>query len=127
MQLKKPRYIRKETYAVGAVLGKITCNKRDRVDFDGDLMKMSSQRYYLFLHKGCTCVRCKLEGTFFAKEQTAGEKSYHFNLYGIRDGEEILFTKDHIIPKSKGGPDKYTNYDTMCETCNSEKGNENNG
>lgn len=125
--IKKPRYIRKEIYTVEQVLSKITYNKKDHVDFDGDSMKMSSQRYYLFKNKGCVCVKCKLEGTFFAKEQTAGETSYHFNLYGIRDGEEILFTKDHIIPKSKGGPDKYTNYDTMCETCNFEKGNKDNG
>lgn len=33
-------------------------------------------------------------------------------------------TKDHIIPKSKGGIDDLSNYQTMCERCNKEKGNE---
>ena len=48
---------------------------------------------------------------------------YHFNLYGInKNYEEILFTKDHIIPKSKGGDNKISNYQTMCYNCNYKKG-----
>lgn len=31
-------------------------------------------------------------------------------------------TKDHIVPKSKGGPDKIENYQTMCTECNCIKG-----
>ena len=44
-------------------------------------------------------------------------------MYGVKNGEEVLFTKDHIIPKSKGGKNHISNYQTMCEPCNSEKGN----
>ena len=32
-------------------------------------------------------------------------------------------TKDHIIPKSKGGPDCIENFQTMCEECNKKKKN----
>ena len=30
-------------------------------------------------------------------------------------------TKDHIIPKSKGGKNELSNYQTMCTYCNNEK------
>ena len=30
-------------------------------------------------------------------------------------------TKDHIIPRSKGGPDCIENFQTMCEECNNKK------
>jgi hypothetical protein len=43
----------------------------------------------------------------------------HFNLYAA-DG--TLMTKDHIIPKSKGGIDKVHNMQTMCYPCNKAKG-----
>jgi hypothetical protein len=34
-------------------------------------------------------------------------------------------TKDHIIPKSCGGEDCHSNYQTMCSICNSLKGHHN--
>ena len=91
------------------------------VDFDGDSIKMNSDRYYLFKHKGCRC-RCGLEGTVFIKEKSLNVDRFHFNLYGYKDdGTEVLFTKDHIIPKSKGGKNHFDNYQTMCKECNEEK------
>ena len=52
------------------------------------------------------------------------DKSYHLNLYAVDDnGDEILMTKDHIIPRSKGGIDDISNYQTMCRLCNEAKGN----
>lgn len=122
-------YERKEIYSIEEVLSKqinpIDNRKRkeNRVDFDGDLVYMDSHRYWLFKNKGVKCVCCGLEGRYFAKERCGNVKSYHFNLYTIdKNGNEIMMTKDHIIPKSKGGQDHLDNYQTMCYDCNYEKG-----
>lgn len=98
--------------------------KNAKVELDGDIIKGNSQRYQLFFTKGCNCVKCGIEGKYFAKEKRIKDKSYHLNLYAIdENGKEILMTKDHIIPKSKGGKDIVENYQTMCVRCNKEKGN----
>lgn len=99
--------------------------KKDaKVELDGDIINGNSQRYQLFFIKGTKCTCCGIEGKYFAKEKRINDKSYHLNLYGIDDnGQEVLITKDHIIPKSKGGKDVLENYQTMCVRCNKEKGN----
>jgi 5-methylcytosine-specific restriction endonuclease McrA len=126
MKIKKNPYERKEVYDIKNVfeiLEKI--NFEGHIKMDGDILKASSLRYKTF-HKGHTCVSCGLEGLYFAKERTQGSKEeiYHLNLYGITpEGKEMLMTKDHILPKSKGGTDDLDNLQTMCHRCNGKKGN----
>jgi 5-methylcytosine-specific restriction endonuclease McrA len=79
-------------------------------------VKVSSERLILF-KSNPKCVSCGIEGSFFALEQKTKETP-HMNFYAILDGEEILMTKDHIVPISKGGQDHMDNYQTMCCTCN---------
>lgn len=84
---------------------------------------MESHRYQLFAEKGTVCKKCGLKGTHFAleKHKDVGDK-YHFNLYGIsKNGAEIMLTKDHICPRSKGGRNNLNNYQTLCIKCNSKK------
>ena len=119
---------RKEIYSVDQVLSEVKPYNRKEgkryVDFDGDSMKMESQRYRLFKRDGCACVKCGLEGTYFAKERHVEKDPYHFNLYGVNEaGEEVLITKDHILAKSNGGKDILSNYQVMCFPCNHEKAN----
>lgn len=93
---------------------------------DNIIVKMDSQRYQLFFEHGTDCVKCGLRGAYFWLEQNKNQPgtAYHFNLYGVDDnGEEVLITKDHIIPKSKGGKNHVSNYQTMCIRCNMEKSN----
>ena len=98
--------------------------QNEKVELDGDIIKGNSQRYQLFFTKGCNCVKCGIKGKYFAKEKRIKDISYHLNLYGIDDnGQEVLITKDYIIPKSKGGQDVLENYQTMCIRCNESKGN----
>jgi len=99
-----------------------------REDFDGDMVKVNSLRLRTFKEKGCTCVQCGLKATYFMKVRGNPTERWHFNLYAdVQNGEEephrVLFTKDHIMPKSKGGPESIENMQTMCVHCNSKKGN----
>ena len=95
--------------------------KIPKVYFGDYKVNMTSQRYQLFLLKGIICAHCGIQGQFFSLDQVEhnGVFTYHFNLIAIDDeGNEILMTKDHILPKSKGGKDIMENYQTMCEPCN---------
>ena len=87
---------------------------------DGYPVKVYSQRYELF-YKNIKCVKCGLEANCYILEKAPNAKRWHFNLYYKDEQQEILFTKDHIFPKSKGGSDCMENYQTMCETCNIQK------
>lgn len=102
--------------------------RKVKKEFDGDVIKISSDRLITFKNKGVCCVECGLEGSFLVKERDLSQEKrnepFHFNMYGINEnGEEVLFTKDHIIPKSMGGANHVSNYQTMCKKCNEEKGN----
>ena len=119
---------RKMAYAVEDVLPFIAEDKRSedaKRFFHGDQVKMFSDRYKVFA-KSTICSCCDLEGTFFVKERDLGLlKSggpFHFNLYGHIDGQAVLMTKDHTIPKAKGGKNTLSNYETMCYPCNKLKG-----
>lgn len=87
-------------------------------------IRMNSDRYFVFKANNC-CVSCGIEGTKMILDLNPGDQSPHFNLYAIENGRLVLMTKDHIIPKSKGGQDIFENYATMCAICNNLKGNYN--
>lgn len=92
----------------------------------GKRVSLSKKRLKVFKQKGIECVNCGLKGTFFAleKHRDVQTEKYHFNLYATdpNTGEEVMMTVDHIIPKAKGGSNKYKNLQTMCEPCNVKKG-----
>lgn len=49
-------------------------------------------------------------------------EGWHLNLYGRnRHGHLVLMTRDHVIPRSKGGPNRMHNCQTMCAPCNRRK------
>ena len=83
-------------------------------------ISMKSARYKLFKEKGVKCIACNVKGTHFRVQRHSSTQRYHLNLY-TNDG--LLMTKDHIIPKSKGGGNTQDNYQPMCTICNREKDN----
>jgi len=124
-------YIRKSIHSIESVYEAVHDTmfnpKTTYILFDGDEIKSTSQRYQVFFTKGIRCVSCGIEGKYFAKEKGHGSSQdrYHLNLYAIdENGKEVLMTKDHIIPRSKGGLNRLENYQTMCQICNSKKGSE---
>lgn len=85
-------------------------------------VSLGSQRLQLF-SKNHTCVACGITGSVFRLEAHSSDVNRpHLNLYAEKDGKWILMTKDHIVPKSKGGPDHPDNLQTMCHVCNETKG-----
>ena len=97
-------------------------NRKCNVLFDGYLVKTYSQRYDLF-RTNTKCTQCGLEANCYILEKQESSKAWHFNLYYVDKDREILFTKDHIVPKSLGGKNLLSNYQTMCCVCNGEKSN----
>lgn len=88
-------------------------------------VKKSSQRYTLFKNKGMRCVVCKKTANSAVIEANRDGERPHINFYLKRPGmKDLLFTKDHILPKSKGGKDIQSNYQPMCQECNCAKGSE---
>jgi hypothetical protein len=136
------RYERRGIYNLEEILPYI--GEKNRI-YDGVNIWLTSDRYLMFKEQGLVCVSCKIEGIYFGLERAAkrlaiqipgegrhryemvtdGSRSHewHFNLYAMReDGVEIMMTKDHIIPRARGGVDKMWNYQVMCQKCNGRKG-----
>jgi 5-methylcytosine-specific restriction endonuclease McrA len=87
--------------------------------------KRAATRLHMFASGQTTCVACGLKGEVFHIERHENDKVMPFsiNLYGIRDGKEVMMTWDHILPKSLGGSNHLDNAQCMCFTCNSSKKN----
>lgn len=71
---------------------------------------------------GCSC--CKTVATHYVLHRDSLHKhiSYSIAFFHINDGDLIFHTKDHIVPRSLGGKDNFSNYQGMCYTCNQLKG-----
>ncbi len=113
-----------EKYSINEILSLIDIEQTepDKIKRLDNGTRLHSLRLIVF-KRSQTCVRCGLKASYFIRESFLDENP-HLNMYGKNDlCEEVLFTKDHIIPKSKGGKDILSNLQTMCSKCNGEKGN----
>jgi len=124
------KYFTVGRYEVGEVLRLVENPSFEQakkyVDFKGFKVKVSSLRLRTFRDWGTDCVWCGFKGTYFLlerdKAQEKQDAAYHFNLYGDYQSKPVLFTHDHIVPKSAGGKDVSGNTRTMCKICNQIKG-----
>ena len=100
--------------------------KKHRVEINDEMVNIFSTRLKTFYEHGTECSKCGLSASFFAIERNLTDEKnnapYHLNLYGVKDGEEILFTHDHTLARALGGaPHSMDNTSTMCQPCNTEK------
>jgi hypothetical protein len=72
----------------------------------------------------------RIIGNRFAKEyippysnRILFARDSHTCLYCGNTFEPYLLTRDHIIPKSRGGEESWNNYATSCKPCNNKKDN----
>ena len=94
--------------------------RKESIVVEGYNVYVKSLRYMTFYQKGVKCACCNREGSYFKLDGDVNTKRRHFNLYSEDD---VLMTKDHIIPKSLGGMDIVDNMQPMCVECNVKKGN----
>mgnify|MGYP001610860199 CR=1 FL=1 len=105
--------------------------EKDRV-YAGYRVSMESLRYHVFV-KSLACEKCGLTGNVMRLEYNDTDKNRtpdraHFNLYCVREGQEdVMLTKDHILPKSKDGKDTLRNLRNYCAPCNWEHSDERRG
>lgn len=71
------------------------------------------------------CVCCGREGNMFLVERHKNDIGgcQYLNLYHASQSGLALMTVDHILPDSLGGKYSQDNFQTMCRSCNSAKGN----
>jgi len=77
-----------------------------------------SETLRLIRREGCTCKKCGATGTHFKISDDGGLNLFYEKSNG---GGHVIFTKDHIVPKSKGGINNSINYQLLCQECNSKK------
>ena len=127
------QYIRHATTTIEEVVSKVRFYwgaRRARTELEsGYEVGVASLRLKTFAvastsKKGIHCKACGLRAEYFAVESFTGSalSSYHVNLYARKDNNEVLFTQDHVLPKSRGGKDSLDNSQVMCQPCNSRKG-----
>lgn len=124
MRRNSSHYERLTTVPVEELVGLIGLPpNRPTVTIADQELKLYSLRLRTFAKTGIRCHGCGAYASHFAVERQVkgGTDKYHLNLYGVVDGEEVMFTCDHVIAQSKGGANNLTNTQTMCITCNSNK------
>jgi hypothetical protein len=128
-----PNFERITTVAIDDVLPAIGAaydagKTKSRVELAGVMVKVVGTRLRTFYETGTYCHHCGMKASFFAIERTVNHKGtdfpYHLNLWGIdTEGNEVLFTHDHIIARALGGADIVkANTQTSCGPCNWKKG-----
>ncbi len=121
---KKNKYIRCQCYTLEKIFELIRAGVTESpLEGTPGQVNLVSLRLKCFT-RNHVCAGCGIKGAYFASEKShESDPRYHVNMYGWNAlGHPVLMTKDHIIPKAKGGPNCLSNLQTMCCRCNVSKG-----
>lgn len=89
-----------------------------------NLVHLSKMRWIVFAHKGRKCRQCGIEGTVVVHWQEFVNPTDHYDLAAYTpEGQLVMMTLDHHIPRSFGGPKTLANLNPMCYPCNQRKKN----
>jgi 5-methylcytosine-specific restriction endonuclease McrA len=98
------------------------------LEHEGEVCHTAGNRLLTSLVHGIRCCvpGCAAHGQYFAVEKALNQRGakYHLNLYCSQNGQEVMLTSDHKLPKSRGGSNRIENRQTMCYKHNAEKGNQ---
>jgi len=97
--------------------------KDKKLIIDEHEVRVGEDRLLCFKYKGTICQNCGQKALYFALERVTSTNYDGWTL-SLCGENYSYFTKDHIIPKSKGGPDILENYQTYCWDCNLRKGSQ---
>lgn len=91
-------------------------------------VKTNSNRLRLFIRAlkragSVKCCKCGISANAVTLDKYIDQGSPHFNVVRLKGDKRVLFTQDHIVPRSRGGLDSLGNLQVMCQDCNSRKGN----
>ena len=76
----------------------------------GEAVITDDDRFYIYRRDAGVCRYCKKKLLPYKYENKSSKRSEVFSI-------------DHVIPRSKGGPDFVWNLVVCCKSCNSKKGN----
>jgi len=119
--MEKPDVIAE--FAVNEILSLVKFRRNPKLQNSESIMlcgykvRINTLKMQVF-KKSRRCSQCGRIGHIFKLEKVS-ESAAILNLYHIDSaGNEILMTRDHIIPRAIGGPDTLVNSQTMCEPHN---------
>ena len=122
------KYERAGIVSVESIIGLIRLdNSHNSVELFGHKVALMSNRIKSLKFNGAKCAACGIEGIYFAVERCEhklkNERDWHLNIYALTYKlDEVMMTRDHVIPKSKGGSDDYRIISqTLCTHCNRRK------
>lgn len=102
--------------------------KHQRLVKGKEVSKCAGQALFSNLKNGqISCWQCGCVASSWIVMSAKAESQFKkpvLNLFARRNGDVVLMTRDHIIPKSVGGVDANENLRPACSVCNGERGNE---